>query len=92
MTEDSIGNSSATDEVWKRNEPDSPCEKICMIHPAAGLCIGCHRTAEEIANWARYSQEDRLTRKAELPSRADQLKGHAPARRRERVRRRTRSS
>lgn len=88
VTDNPEGSPSDTDKVWKRNEPDSPCEKICMIHPTAGLCIGCYRTAEEIANWTSYNQKERLTLKAELPTRADRLKGHGPARRRGRSRRR----
>lgn len=31
---------------------ESPCIRICLLHPEAGLCIGCYRTAAEIAAWA----------------------------------------
>ena len=37
------------DEVWSRPEPQSPCRKVCVIHPESGLCIGCLRTIDEIA-------------------------------------------
>ena len=40
--------SDDTDEIWRRDEVDSPCIKICTIHPVERLCIGCHRTIEEI--------------------------------------------
>lgn len=63
------------DEVWKRNEIDSPCVKICVVHPEARLCIGCHRTLDEIAQWSKMSAEDRARVKAELPARAPQLRG-----------------
>ncbi len=63
------------DEVWKRNEPDSPCVKVCVIHPKAGICIGCYRRNSEIAKWARMSHEERLAIIAELPERAGLLKG-----------------
>jgi len=29
----------------------SPCNKICKIEKTSGLCIGCLRTKEEIAEW-----------------------------------------
>ena len=38
-----------SDEVWKREEVESPCVKICIVHPEARICIGCYRTGEEIA-------------------------------------------
>lgn len=63
-----------TDDVWKRDEPDSPCQSICMIHPRARICVGCFRTGEEIAAWPRLSPEARKHLMAELPSRSDQLR------------------
>ena len=65
---------SDIDEVWKRNEPDSPCIKVCVIHPEAKICMGCHRTGAEIAAWRNMAREDRLALMEELPARADQLK------------------
>ncbi len=55
--------------VWRRSEPDSPCQTICLIDPATRLCIGCNRTADEISGWARMTSEARLALKAELPNR-----------------------
>ncbi len=63
------------DEIWKRNEPDSPCVKVCVMHPKAGICIGCYRRNAEIAAWARMKREERLAIMAELPERAGLLKG-----------------
>jgi len=57
------------DEVWKRDEVDSPCVKICVIHPASGLCIGCFRTTDEIASWSTMEPQARRTLVAELPDR-----------------------
>ena len=34
---------------------DSPCVHICLMDYAQGLCIGCHRTLDEITYWATYS-------------------------------------
>jgi len=30
--------------------PPSPCTKVCILD-AAGYCIGCLRTGDEIARW-----------------------------------------
>ena len=67
-----------SDEVWRREAVESPCVKICLVHPATGLCVGCHRTVEEIAAWPGMTPEARRAVMAELPSRAERAK---PARR-----------
>lgn len=61
-------------EVWARNEIDSPCVKICVIHPSERLCTGCHRTIEEISAWSRLPQIERDKIINELPERASKLK------------------
>ncbi|PPB81602.1 hypothetical protein LV82_00811 [Albidovulum inexpectatum] len=61
------------DEIWKRDEIDSPCVKICTIHPAERLCVGCLRTIDEIAGWSRMSADERRRIMAELPTRAPRL-------------------
>ena len=33
-----------SDSPWSRDEPDSPCRRICLIHPESGLCIGGYRS------------------------------------------------
>ena len=63
-----------TDDVWSRDEVESPCVKICVIHPEARLCTGCLRTIEEITAWGRMSPEARRALISELPGRADRLK------------------
>ena len=62
-----------TDEIWKRAEVESPCVKICVIHPEARLCVGCHRSLEEIGSWSRLSPEARRAVMADLPARAAQM-------------------
>ncbi|MEM6760278.1 MAG: DUF1289 domain-containing protein [Pseudomonadota bacterium] len=57
------------DEVWARDEIDSPCVKICVIHPETKLCTGCARSLREIGYWSRMSAEERRAVMAELPSR-----------------------
>ncbi len=60
-------------EIWQRQEIDSPCIKICVIHPEAKICVGCHRTGEEIGIWSRLSPEARRAIMADLPERAKTL-------------------
>ena len=60
--------------VWKRNEIDSPCIQICVIHPTERICTGCYRSIDEIGSWSRLSHEERQTIMAELPTRAPSLK------------------
>ncbi len=59
-----------SDEIWARDEIDSPCQKLCVIHPVAKLCIGCLRTGEEIAAWSQLSATERQRIMAVLPDRA----------------------
>jgi predicted Fe-S protein YdhL (DUF1289 family) len=61
------------DAVWRRPEIESPCVKVCVIHPSAGICVGCHRTGDEIAAWSRLTPEARRAIMAELPGRAPRL-------------------
>jgi len=59
---------------WKRDEVDSPCINICVIHPDAAICIGCYRTSGEIARWSAISQDQRDSIRADLATRAPRLK------------------
>lgn len=61
------------DEVWKRSEVNSPCVRLCTVHPTERICVGCFRTIEEIAAWSRMDAETRKTIMAELPARAPRL-------------------
>ncbi|MEM7719013.1 MAG: DUF1289 domain-containing protein [Pseudomonadota bacterium] len=64
-----------SDEVWKRDEIESPCVKICVLHPEADICIGCHRTRHEIAGWSRLSHAERRAIMDTLPERRSRLPG-----------------
>ena len=61
------------DEVWMRDEVESPCVKLCVIHPEARLCIGCLRSIEEITLWSRMTSEGRAAIMAALPERAPRV-------------------
>lgn len=62
------------DDVWKRGEVESPCIKLCVVHPEERLCIGCFRTIEEISVWSRLSVEARHAIIDDLPNRAPRLR------------------
>lgn len=61
------------DDVWKRDEIASPCVKLCVVHPEARICVGCHRTIDEISQWSRLSHDARAAVMAELPGRGPML-------------------
>ena len=48
---------------------ESPCKDICTQDQESGLCIGCGRTSEEIANWAVYTDEKKKQVLIDLESR-----------------------
>lgn len=59
--------------VWKRQEIDSPCINICMVHPDSGLCTGCLRSIDEITRWSKMSPQERAEITLTLPARAPTL-------------------
>ena len=61
------------DNLWVRKEIDSPCVKLCSIHPTERICVGCYRSMEEIGAWSSLSSEVRLEIMSELPSRASRI-------------------
>ncbi|EAQ04559.1 hypothetical protein OB2597_04735 [Pseudooceanicola batsensis HTCC2597] len=58
-----------TDDIWKRDEVESPCIKVCVIHPETRLCTGCLRSIDEITAWARMSPGARRAVMEDLPAR-----------------------
>ena len=48
---------------------ESPCVKICTLDARSGLCLGCGRSIDEIAQWTDMSAEQRRRVMAELPGR-----------------------
>jgi predicted Fe-S protein YdhL (DUF1289 family) len=61
------------DDVWKRAEIESPCVKLCVIHPDERICVGCLRSIDEISGWSRLTPAERSTIMADLPTRAPRL-------------------
>lgn len=58
-----------SDQVWKRDEIQSPCVNICVIHPETRLCTGCARSIDEITAWSKMTDDERMRVMTELPSR-----------------------
>ena len=63
-----------TEYIWKRNEIDSPCVNICIVHPQANICAGCFRTIDEISGWSNMTAEQRKEIINDLPNRSSKLK------------------
>jgi predicted Fe-S protein YdhL (DUF1289 family) len=47
----------------------SPCNKVCVLDPVTGFCIGCGRTGEEIGAWLAMEEAERAALVAQLPTR-----------------------
>lgn len=62
-----------TNQVWARNEVQSPCVKLCVVHPTERLCVGCLRSIDEITAWSRMTSDARAAIIADLPSRAPRI-------------------
>jgi uncharacterized protein len=39
---------------------DSPCTKVCTLHPRVQICTGCGRNLSEIERWPRLTSPERL--------------------------------
>ncbi len=53
----------------RQDDVASPCNNICRMDPATGLCEGCYRTLDEIAAWSSLSHEEKRAVLAQLPAR-----------------------
>ena len=49
---------------------ETPCEKICIVDPGSGLCLGCGRTLTKSRAGPRYTDGERARIMAELPGAA----------------------
>jgi len=39
---------------------DSPCTKVCTLHPRVPVCTGCGRNLSEIERWPTLKAEERI--------------------------------
>jgi hypothetical protein len=51
------------------NAVETPCVNVCLLDSESGLCAGCGRTLEEIANWSSMTDAERRAVMAALPAR-----------------------
>lgn len=45
------------DPASDQGDVPSPCINVCSMNPHSGLCEGCLRTIDEIAEWSTASQD-----------------------------------
>lgn len=65
---------AAMDDMTTFRAVLSPCIGICELNEA-GLCLGCHRTIDEIARWSQMDDDERLhLMDAVLPQREAQTR------------------
>ena len=58
---------------------ETPCEKICIVDHASGLCRGCGRSLAEIERWTAYNDAERSRIMGELPHRLDAMQARQTA-------------
>ncbi|MBL0421743.1 DUF1289 domain-containing protein [Ramlibacter sp. AW1] len=58
----------------RRGDPvPSPCNSVCRIEPATGLCAGCLRDLDEIAHWSGWGDAERRATWLRIEQRASRL-------------------
>jgi len=57
---------------------ETPCNRICVVHATARLCIGCGRTLDEIGRWIELSAAERAEIMRQLPARLSAMTGATP--------------
>jgi|HubBroStandDraft_2_1064218.scaffolds.fasta_scaffold185152_2 predicted Fe-S protein YdhL (DUF1289 family) len=50
----------------------SPCIQVCKLDDG-DVCLGCHRTRDEIARWLKMTDDERARIMAALAERANEL-------------------
>ncbi|MDJ0512164.1 MAG: DUF1289 domain-containing protein [Methyloceanibacter sp.] len=58
---------------------ETPCVNICLLDQTSGLCIGCGRSGNEIADWVNMSPTERRAIMATLPERLRRLEDETAA-------------
>jgi len=48
---------------------ESPCNRVCVVHSTARLCIGCGRSLDEIRRWTGLTGAERIRIMGLLPAR-----------------------
>jgi hypothetical protein len=50
----------------------SPCVQVCTLDPLTGLCVGCYRTVQEVADWLEMTAEEKRAVLERVAQRAGQ--------------------
>jgi len=58
---------------------ETPCINVCLLDERSGLCVGCGRSADEIARWVEMTPAERRAIMAILPERLERLERRAEA-------------
>lgn len=58
------------------NAVPSPCISICAIDQVTGLCAGCLRTLDEIADWSMLDEDEKRAVWAKLDGRRTVTTSH----------------
>lgn len=58
---------------------ETPCIRVCALHPVWRLCTGCGRSPKEIEAWIELTGKERAQIMAQLPPRLKAMAGIAPA-------------
>ena len=56
----------------------SPCISVCRMTEAGGLCEGCLRTLDEVAQWSRLSEAAKREIWARIGQRVARQRGTTP--------------
>ena len=60
--------------VARPRATQSPCNGVCRMDDATGLCVGCGRTLSEIADWGSMHDAERAGIRDLLPERMARLR------------------
>lgn len=55
---------------------DSPCTKVCTLHPRVPVCTGCGRNLSEIERWPSLSPQERRDLMGVVRERLARLQAH----------------
>jgi uncharacterized protein len=69
-TADPIFSAESARPIGSRPVIESPCNRVCTLDPASGLCLGCGRSLDEIARWTQMTDAERARIVAELSCRS----------------------
>ena len=56
---------------------ETPCVNVCLLDERSGLCVGCGRSGDEIANWVSMTPGQQRAIMAVLPERLERMQRRA---------------